>query len=75
MLYGIRARWKQVVAFYFTPKGCNGSQLKPIILELIKKIEAIGLYVHSITSDIGLINRAMWRAFGIGILVFLEDLQ
>lgn len=67
MLGGIHARWKQVVAFYFTPRGYDGSQLKPIILELIRKIETIGIYVHSITSDMGSINQAMWRAFGIGV--------
>lgn len=67
MIGGIRARWKQVVAFYFTPRGYDGSQLKPIIFEVILKAEEIGLYIHSITSDMGSINQAMWRAFSIGV--------
>lgn len=59
MIGGIRDRWKQVVAFYFTPRGYNGSQLKPIISEIILKAEKIGLYIHSITSDMGSINQVM----------------
>lgn len=31
---------------------------------VIRKAESIGLYVHSITSDMGSVNQAMWKAFG-----------
>lgn len=63
MLGGIFTRWKQIVAFYYTPDGFNGACLKSIIEQIIEKAEFIGLYVHSVTSDMGSVNQAMWRAF------------
>lgn len=64
MLAGIFSRWKQVVAYYYTPNGFNGTNLKAIIETVIRKAESIGLYVHSITSDMGPVNQSMWKAFG-----------
>lgn len=63
MLGGIFTRWKQIVAYYYTPDSINGACLKPIIEVIIEKAEAIGLYVHSVTSDMGAVNRGMWKAF------------
>jgi len=62
MLAGIFSQWKQVVAYYYTRNGYDGSKLKPIIETIIRK--SISLYVHSITSDMGSVNRAMWKTFG-----------
>lgn len=63
MLGGLFARWKLYIAYYFTPDSLNGAILKPIIIEIIQKAESIGLYVHSVTSDMGPVNLSMWRAF------------
>lgn len=63
MLGGIFTRWKQLVGYYLTPSGFDGAKLKPIIEKIIRKAESIGLYVHSITSDMGGVNQAMWRSF------------
>lgn len=63
MICGILTRWKQIVAYYFTPDGFNGAILKEIILKIIKRAELIGLKVHSVTCDMGGVNQAMWRAF------------
>lgn len=63
MLGGIFTRWKQLVGYYLTPNGFDGAKLKPIIEKIIRKAESIGLYVHSITSDMGGVNQAMWRSF------------
>ncbi|XP_025162472.1 uncharacterized protein LOC112590384 [Harpegnathos saltator] len=65
MLAGIFSRWKQVVAYYYTPNRFNGANLKPIVETVIRKAEFIGIYVHSITSDMGSVNQAMWKAFDI----------
>lgn len=35
-------------------------------LEIIQKAESIGLYVHSVTNDMGPNNLAMWRKFLVG---------
>lgn len=64
MLGGIFVRWKIIVAYYFTSNNVDGTLLKPIVEQLIQKTESIGLYVHSVTSDMGPVNLAMWRAFG-----------
>ncbi|EZA56042.1 hypothetical protein X777_04033 [Ooceraea biroi] len=63
MMCGIFTRWKQIVAYYYTPGGFDGTCLKDIILQIIEKAELIGLKVHSVTSDMGAANQAMWRAF------------
>ncbi|KYN22677.1 THAP domain-containing protein 9 [Trachymyrmex cornetzi] len=63
MLGGIFCRWKQVVAYEFTPDGFDGRRLKIIIEENIARAENIGLRVHSVTSDMGSMNQAMWKAF------------
>lgn len=67
MFGGLYGRWKQVVAYYFTPNSYDGALLKPILLTIIEKAETIGLKVHSVTSDMGPINRVMWNAFQIGV--------
>ena len=64
-ILGLTTRWKQVVAYYFTPTSVDGSVFKPIVIEIIKEAEAIGLQVISVTSDMGSSNKAMWREFGI----------
>ncbi|XP_067210069.1 uncharacterized protein [Linepithema humile] len=64
MLAGIFSRWKQVVAYYYTLNGFNGAILKVKLEAIIRKAESIGFYVHSITSDMGSVNQAMWKAFG-----------
>lgn len=64
MLGGIFTRWKVPAAYYFTPDDVNGTTLKPIIEEIIRKAESIGLLVHSVTSDMGPVNLSMWKAFG-----------
>lgn len=63
MFGGLFTRWKLPVAYYFTSDSLNGAILKPIILQIIEKAEAIGLLVHSVTSDMGPVNLSMWRAF------------
>lgn len=63
MICGIFTRWKQIVAYYYTPDGFTGAILKEIILKIIEKAENLGLLIHSITSDMGGVNQAMWKAF------------
>jgi hypothetical protein len=39
--------------------------LGDILLEIFQKTTEIGLTIHSVTSDMGAANQAMWRKFGI----------
>lgn len=66
VLAGIFSRWKQNVAFYLTSDSYDGALLHPIALEIIKKAESIGLYVHNITNDMGPNNLSIWRKFLVG---------
>lgn len=66
VLAGIFSRWKQNVAFYLTSDSYDGALLHPIALDIIKKAESIGLYVHNITNDMGPNNLAMWNKFCVG---------
>lgn len=64
MICGIFTRWKQIMAYYYIPDGFDGALLKEIILKIIEKaVELIGLKLHSVSSDIGATNQAMWKAF------------
>lgn len=68
MLAGIEARWKLIVAHYYTPASMKGEELKPIIDEIIRKAEEIGLRVHLVASDMGPVNQALWNAYGVCIV-------
>jgi hypothetical protein len=41
MLGGISTRWKQTVAYYFTGNSVRGNVYEQIIVEIIKKTEAL----------------------------------
>lgn len=43
LIAGLASRWEQIVAYYFTNKKTCGRTYKPIIVEIIKKCEEIGL--------------------------------
>lgn len=63
MLAGFGSRWKQIVGYFFTNK--NGIVHKPIVEQIIRKSENIGLRVHCVTSNMGAGNQGMCRSFGI----------
>lgn len=65
MLSGIKARWKQVICYHFTPESFNGVELKSIIIDIITHAENIGLKVHNVISDMAPCNMAMFKSFGI----------
>jgi len=72
VLDGVSTRWKQVVAYNFTrakgegeDKDAVGKELAEIIIEIVKRAEAIGLRVNCVTSDMGHENAAIWRYLGL----------
>jgi hypothetical protein len=66
MLGGISTRWKQTVAYYFTGDSVRGNVYEQIIVEIIKKTEALGLKVVSLTSDMRSSNQGLWKVWNIG---------
>lgn len=67
MIAGISSRWKQIIAYYYTGDSVDSTKLKSIVCSIIEKAEKIGLHVHSVTSDMGSANMALWKTFGINI--------
>jgi hypothetical protein len=65
MLAGIKPRWKQVVAYYFTGNSIKGVIINDIIENILQKVEPLGLNVLSVTSDMGASNQALWKVWGI----------
>lgn len=53
MLAGLKSRWKQVVAYYYTGDTVNNGCLKSIMLDIIQRAESTGLRVHVSLSDCG----------------------
>ena len=62
---GITTRWKQTIAYYLTGSSVDGALLKPIILDILRSVQDVGISVCIITSDMGPNNQAMWRSFGV----------
>lgn len=55
----------QPVVFHFTNKSCDGKKYFPVVNEIIKMTENIGLRVIGVVSDMGGANQGLWRLFGI----------
>ena len=64
-LCGLATRWKQVVAYFFTPNAVKGIEMKPIVTAVVTKAAEAGLDVIAVTSDMAACNRAMWSSFDI----------
>jgi hypothetical protein len=58
MVRGLRKKWKQPVAFYFSESGIKSAELAAKIKELITKLQAIGLKIVSTISDQATANTA-----------------
>lgn len=58
MARGLRKRWKQPVAFYFSESGLKSTELAGKIKEIIARLQAIGLKVISTISDQAAANSA-----------------
>ncbi|CAB4065808.1 BTBD13 [Lepeophtheirus salmonis] len=54
MLSGVSTvRWKQVVAYFFTPNAYERKDYGPIVIDTIKKSREVGIDVISISTDMG----------------------
>jgi len=65
MIRGLAAQWKQVIAYEITGSKTRACDLKKLIDDSIKFAESCGLYVVSMTSDMGSQNRKMWTREGV----------
>lgn len=66
MVAGIAGRWKQVVGYHFTGNSVDPHVLKDIIVEILQKLNSIGLYVINLTTDQAGGNQALWKILGFG---------
>jgi len=71
MIRSISTRRKITVAWYLTRSKARGSdedsekEIAEILFAIIEKFERIGIRIHSVTSDMGSDNLALWRYLGI----------
>ncbi|KAH0812460.1 hypothetical protein GEV33_010331 [Tenebrio molitor] len=66
MVRGLRKKWKQPVAFYFSESGIKSAELAAKIKELITKLQAIGIRNNFLEADIKFTwkkgeQRATWQ--------------
>jgi hypothetical protein len=53
-------RWKEPIAYYFTPGSVQGAVLGEIVDEICKEAAKVGLHVLAETNDMGTPNLAAW---------------
>jgi hypothetical protein len=53
MVTGVRSKWRQAVAYYFTENAMQTKLLLPLLRECISKVQTCGLTVVNFTSDQG----------------------
>lgn len=67
MLGGLSSRWKQTIAFHLTGNSFSVKKVKEVILTILKTVEAIGVTVDIIITDMGGGNLGLWKEFGISV--------
>jgi hypothetical protein len=58
--YTYSYRWKEPIAYYFTPGSVQGAVLGEIVDEICKEAAKVGLHVLAETNDMGTPNLAAW---------------
>lgn len=64
MVRGLRTKWKQPVACYFTRGGMKGKELKDVIQEVLASCFEIGLKVVATICDMGTNNVSALKELG-----------
>ena len=64
MVRGIRTKWKQAIAYFFTHNTVETSMLSHIVIECIQKFYTIGLFVRCIVCNKGATNVAAVKSLG-----------
>lgn len=62
LLSGVCKRWKQIVAYHFTPSQIYKKSIKEVILDIIEQCEKNGLVVICLVCDMG--NRGILSELG-----------
>jgi len=62
LLSGVCKRWKQIVAYHFTPSQIYSKSIKEIILSILEECEKNGFVVICLVCDMG--NRGILNEFG-----------
>lgn len=59
MIAGNTTKWKQPVAYYFTPSSVDGTVFIDIVLDILRQADRVNLNVTCIISDMGASNLAL----------------
>jgi hypothetical protein len=64
MVRGLRLKWKQAIAYFFTHSTVQTSTLSELVKTCIDKLKQVGLYVRCVVCDQGSTNVAALRQLG-----------
>jgi hypothetical protein len=53
MVHGVTENWKQPIAYYFSNEAYDSGKVKKQLIEVLDKMESIGLKVVAVISDLG----------------------
>ena len=67
MVRGLRTKWKQALAFFFTHNTIASSKLPHLIKDCVTKLFAIGLFVRCLVCDQGATNVAAVKQMGFSV--------
>lgn len=58
---GISTRWKQTIAYFYTSGSVDGTQIGPILKDIIVRCHDVGLEIINVTADMGSSNLACFK--------------
>ncbi len=53
LVSGLRSYWRQSISYYFIKNAMSGDSLKPIVMQVIKRLSEIGLHIMALSTDQG----------------------
>jgi len=65
MARSIAGNWKLSVCFCLVKTTCNANVLKPILFDIIRKLQSYGATVHALITDMGSNFMQLSRELGI----------
>lgn len=65
MVTGVRAKWRQAIAFFFTKNAMPAAQLSEVVFECVTKLQESGLTVVNFTSDQGSNFSSLLKSLGV----------
>jgi hypothetical protein len=69
MFCGTVRRFKQVIGHHYTEKSVKGENFKEFLLDGLKRLWDVGIWIDAIIGDQGPENTALFKAFGVNFTI------